>query len=224
MGRVTAGKREVREGGPSGGPARTSRCPSPDWVRAWQAWGRGTEGRKRVCLWKELGSHLHADSSGVGKRMKIFHFERLVSRGAAPCPKHTLSMASCKRQRTLALSSHVGPVLDLREQEEGTAPGGSQRAAHQGLVGQENQVPASWGRRGGGVGALEPERPPAGRLCCCRRSQVLQTLKGAGWARTPLPPANIQAGKDRTPACPAGALAWPTLERQLEEPLPAPLR
>lgn len=59
--------------------------------------------------------------------MKICHFERLVSRGAAPCPKHTLSMASCKRQRTLALSSHVGPVLDLREQEEGTAPGGRVR-------------------------------------------------------------------------------------------------
>ena len=138
-------------------------------------------------------------------------------------------MASCRGQRTLALSSHVGSVLHLGSKRRGPHLGAESGGCSPGAVGSREPSACQLGAqgcRGGSVapGALEPERLPGGRLCCCRASQVLQTLKGAGWAQTPPLPADIPARKDRTPACPAGALAWPTLERQLAEPLPASLR
>ena len=164
--------------GPAGVLARTGSEPG-------RRGAGGRRGGKRFVSERSLAPvSNHADSSEVGKRMKIFHFEGLVSRGAAPCPKHASSMAPCKGQRTLALSSHVGPVLDLREQEKETAPGGGVRGllTRGWWVKRTQCLPAGGAGMSGGVapGALEPDRPPDGRLCCWRGSLVLHTLKGAG--------------------------------------------
>ena len=49
---MIAGKGEVREGGPPGGPARANKCSSAGWVRAWPARAGGgaeREGGKGAC-------------------------------------------------------------------------------------------------------------------------------------------------------------------------------
>ena len=146
--------------GPAGVLARTGSEPG-------RRGAGGRRGGKRFVSERSLAPvSNHADSSEVGKRMKIFHFEGLVSRAAAPCPKHASSMAPCKGQRTLALSSHVGPVLDLREQEKETAPGGGVRGllTRGWWVKRTQCLPAGGAGMSGGVapGALEPERPLEG--------------------------------------------------------------